>query len=141
MMGIQKQPIGATTRLRNTRGFTLIEIIVTLILVAVTGVVMFPVLRTNLTQSVTPATRVERQYQLVREMDRLTASYRDEILNESLNIATFLSTYPSAFLDAGSSGLVGVGQITGNAYSNQSPNILRVTLVDGDQQLVAYFSE
>ena len=129
--------------LKNRKGFTLIEIIVTLIFVAITSVVMFPVLRTNLTQSAAPVTRVNSQYQLVQEMDQLTARYRDEILNESLLLTTFKNTYvdASAFVDAGNTGLVGVGQITGNAYSNQSPNILRVTLVDGNQELVAYFSE
>lgn len=129
----------------NQKGFTLLEIIVTLILISITGVVMFPVLRTNLTKSAVPVIRVDNQYKLVQEMDRLTARYRDEIQKDTLNINTFKSTYvdTSAFVDAGSTGFVGMGQITGiNGYTNQAPdNILRVTLVDGDQRLVSFFTE
>jgi prepilin-type N-terminal cleavage/methylation domain-containing protein len=144
MMTINHQHTGTSGSLRNSRGFTLIEIIVTLILIAITGVVMFPVLRTNLTKSALPLTRVDSQYQLVQEMDRLTAQYRDEILNDSLNINTFKSTYvdTSTYIDAGNTGFVGVGQITGSGgYNNQSTNILRVTLVDGEQRLVSFFTE
>jgi prepilin-type N-terminal cleavage/methylation domain-containing protein len=132
-----------TTRLQNQNGFTLLEIIVTLILISITGVVMFPVLRTNLTKSAVPVVRLENQYQLIQEMDRLTARYRDEIQNESLNINDFKTNYVdvSPFRDAGNTGFLAAGQITGNTYNTQSTNILRVTLVDGDQTLVSFFTE
>lgn len=131
------------TRLENRKGFTLLEIIVTLILISITGVVMFPVLRTNLTKSAVPVTRLDSQYQLVLEMERLTARYRDEILNDTLNINTFKTNYVDTIplVDAGNTGFLGVGQITGNAYNTQSTNILRVTLLDGDQRLVSFFTE
>ena len=130
-------------RLSGQKGFTLVEIIVTLILISITAVVMFPVLRTNLTKSAVPITRVDSQYQLVQAMDRLTARYRDEIQNDSLDITNFKNTYVdvSPFVDAGNTGFMGIGQITGNAYNTQSPDILRVTLVDGDLTLVSYFTE
>ena len=143
-MKLSVAPKSRAAHLRNDKGFTLIEIIVTLILVAITGVIMFPVLRTNLTESAVPVVRVNSQYRLAQEMDRLTARYRDEILNDSLNIADFRDTYvvTSCYVDLGNTGLLGAGQITGsNGYSSQSLNILRVTLVDGDLQLVTYFSE
>ena len=115
----------------------------TLILISITGVVMFPVLRTNLTKSAVPVVRLDSQYQLIQEMDRLTARYRDEIQNDSLNINDFKTTYVDAspFRDAGNTGFLVAGQITGNAYNIQSTNILRVTLVDGDQTLVSFFTE
>ncbi len=89
MMPIVKQHASRVASLQNRKGFTLLEIIVTLILISITGAVMFPVLRTNLTKSAVPVTRVDNQYQLIREMDRLTARYRDDIENDSLNINTF----------------------------------------------------
>ena len=130
-------------RLSGQKGFTLVEIIVTLILISITAVVMFPVLRTNLTKSAVPITRVDSQYQLVQAMDRLTARYREEIQNDSLDITNFKNTYVDVnpFVDAGNTGFMGIGQITGNAYNTQSPDILRVTLVDGDLTLVSYFTE
>ena len=144
MMPVDEQH-SRPAHLQNRNGFTLIEIIVTLVLVAITGVVMLPVLRTNLTKSAMPVTRVDSQYQLVREMDRLTARYRDEIDSDSLAINDFKTNFvdTSAFVDLGNTGFVGVGQISGsNGYANlSSTNILRVTLVDGDMRLVAYFTE
>lgn len=142
MTGAERHTLA--TRLENRKGFTLLEIIVTLILISITGVVMFPVLRTNLTKSAVPMTRLDSQYQLVLEMERLTARYRDEILNDTLNINTFKSTYvdTSAFVDAGNTVFVGLNQITGsNGYTSQSSTILRVTLVDDDQWLVSFFTE
>jgi prepilin-type N-terminal cleavage/methylation domain-containing protein len=137
-----------TTRLQNQNGFTLVEIIVTLILISITGVVMFPVLRTNLTKSAVPVVRMENQYHLIQEMDRLTARYRDELQNDSLSINDFdindfKTNYVDVipFRDAGNTGFLSVGQITGNTYNTQSTNILRVTLVDGDQTLVSFFTE
>jgi len=47
----------------------------------------------------------------------------------------------SPFRDAGNTGFLATGQITGNTYNSQSTNILRVTLVDGDQTLVSFFTE
>lgn len=127
----------------NRNGFTLLEIIVTLILVAITGAVMLPVLRTNLTQSPLPVKRLDSQYRLAQEMERLTARYKHEIFNDSLDINAFKGTYVDAnpFVNPGQTGFLGIGQIIGNAYNTQSPSILRVTLVDGDQHLVAYFTE
>ena len=132
-----------TATLRKPDGFTLLEIIVTLILIAITGVVMLPVLRTNLTTSAAPVNRLDSQYRLAQEMEWLTARYRDEIFKDTLDINAFKGTYVDAnpFVDAGNTGFLGIGQITGNAYATQSPNILRVTLEDGDHRMVAYFSE
>jgi len=132
--------------LQNSKGFTLLEIIVTLILISITGVVMFPVLRTNLTKSAVPVVRLDNQYQLIQAMDRLTACYRDKIRNDSSNIITEFTSDcltdgdVSPFVDAGNTGSV-TGQITGISYNPQSTNILRVTLVEGDQTLVSFFTE
>ena len=125
------------------RGFTLLEIIVTLILISITGALMFPVLRTNLTSSAIPVRRVENQYRLVQEMDRLTGLYRSEIYKDTLDINVFKasSVDTSPLVVAGETGFLAAGQITGNAYASQSTSILRVTLSDGDQRLVAFFTE
>ncbi len=129
--------------LNKQRGFSLLEIIVALILIGLTGAVMFPVLRTNLTQSAVPVRRLDSQYLLIQEMDRLTGLYRHEIQNDTLDINTFKTTHVdiNPLVQAVDTGFLTVGQITGNSYNTQSPNILRVTLVDGDQRLVSLFTE
>ena len=146
MMPILERHIRAA-RSQNHNGFTLLEIIVTLILISITGVVVFPVLRTNLTKSAVPVVRLGSQYHLAQAMDRLTACYRNKIeidppggIISEFNNDCLTEVDVSPFVDAGNTGSV-TGLITGISYNPQSTNILRVTLVDGDQSLVAYFTE
>ncbi len=129
--------------LNRQNGFSLLEIIVALILIGITGALMFPVMRTNLTQSAVPVRRLDSQYLLIQEMDRLTGLYRHEIQNDTLDINTFKTTHVdiSPLVQAVDTGFLAVGQITGNSYNTQSPNILRVTLEDGEARLVSFFTE
>ena len=53
----------------NQKGFTLLEIIATLILVAISAAVMFPVLGTSLVRSAEPVERLNDHHLLVQEMD------------------------------------------------------------------------
>ena len=126
---------------QSQKGFTLVEIIVTLILISITSVVMFPVLRSNLTQSAVPVRRLDSQYLLIQEMDRLTGLYRNEIENETLIITNFEANPvgTSTYVDSAKTGMV---TLTGMTYgSTASPNILQVTLVDGDLSLVSFFTQ
>ena len=137
---LEENHIAAGCRNRQG-GFTLLEIIVALILIGLTGALMFPTLRTGLTQSAVPVNRVDDEYRLIREMDRLTGLYRREILNDTLDIGSFKTTHvdTSVYIESAETGLVA---LTGTTYGNTaSPNILRVTLVKGDAKLVTLFTQ
>jgi len=124
----------------NQRGFTLLEIIVTLILVSISAAVIFPVMGTNLIRSAEPVERLNDHHLLVQEMDRLTGIYRNAIHNDTLNINTFKTNDvdTSPYVDAGLTEFISLGDGT---YSTSSPNILRVVLVNNDQTLVALFAQ
>ena len=124
----------------NQKGFTLLEIIVTLILVAISAAVMFPVLGTNLVRSAEPVERLNDHHLLVQEMDRLTGIYRDVIHDGTLNINSFKTDEvdTSPYVDAGLTNFI---TLSDGAYTTASPNILRVTLVNNDQTLVALFAQ
>ena len=130
------------SRLRtNQAGFTLLEIIVTLILVAISAAVMFPALGTNLVRSAEPVERLNDHHLLVQEMERWTGIYRDEIrLNGSIDIAAFKTNVDTNanYLDS----TTYINSFNGGAYTTQGSNtILRVILTQNDQTLVALFAQ
>lgn len=124
----------------SQRGFTLIEIIVTLILVGLSAAIMFPVLGTNLIRSAEPVNRLNDHQLLIQEMDKWTGIYRDEIQNNSLDITNFKTNVDSNanYLD----NTVYINSFNGGVYTTQGTNkILRVTLNNNGQTLVALFAE
>lgn len=126
----------------SRKGFTLIEIIVTLIMIGITAAIMFPAMGTNLIRSPEPVKRVNDQYVLIQEMDKITGQYREDIGNPSFNIGSFKTTYvdTNPYVDAANTGFV--TSFNGGAYTPQaSDKILKVTLTNGDQTLVALFAQ
>ncbi len=125
--------------LTSQRGFTLLEIIATLILVGISAAILFPVMGTNLIRSAEPVNRLNDHQLLIQEMDKWTGIYRDEIQNDSLDISIFKTAVESsAYLDS----TAYINSFNGGAYSTQGTNkILRVTLVNNDQTLAALFAE
>ena len=122
------------------KGFTLVEIIVTIILVGITAAIMFPVLGTNLTRSAEPVNRLNDHHLLIQEMDKWTGIYRDEIRNNTLDITSFKTNVDSSanYLDS----TAYINSFNGGAYTTQGTNkILRVSLINNGQTLVALFAE
>jgi len=128
------------SHVQSHKGFTLIEIIVTLTLISITAAIMFPVLGTNLIKSPEPITRINTQYLLIQEMDKWTGLYRSAIENNTLDISSFkLNIDNNAnYLD----NTTYINSFNGGAYTTQGTNKnLMVTLKQGDQTLYALFSD
>ena len=127
--------------LTSQKGFTLLEIIVTLILISISAAIMFPVMGTNLTQSAKPVQRLNDHHLLIQEMDKWTGVYRDEIRNSgSVDIASFKTNVDTNanYLDS----TIYINSFNGGAYATQGTNtILRVILNQNDQTLVALFAQ
>ena len=123
----------------SQRGFTLLEIIATLILVGISAAILFPAMGTNLIRSAQPVNRLNDHQLLIQEMDKWTGIYRDDIHNNSLDISTFKTAVEtSPYLGS----TVYINSFNGGAYTTQGTNtILRVTLINNDQTLVALFAE
>lgn len=130
-----KIPLVATRR-----GFSLLEIIATLVLVGISAAILYPALRTNLVRSAEPVNRLSGHQLLIQEMDKWTAVYRNEIENDTLDITSFKADIDSNanYLD----NTLYINSFNSGAYTTQGTNkILRVTLVNDDQTLVALFAE
>ena len=127
-------------RVATRKGFTLLEIIATLVLVGISAAIMYPALRTNLVRSAEPVNRLSEHQLLIEEMDKWTGIYRSEIQNGTLDISNFKADIDSNanYLD----NTLYINSFNGGAYTTQGTNtILRVTLRNSDQTLVALFAE
>lgn len=125
--------------LTSQRGFTLLEIIATLILVGISAAILFPAMGTNLIRSAEPVNRLNDHQLLIEEMDKWTGIYRDDIHNDSLDISVFKTAVETSPY-MGSTAYI--NSFNGGAYTTQGTNtILRVTLINNDQTLVALFAE
>ena len=133
------------------KGFTLLEIIVTLILVGISAAIMFPVMGTNLTRSAEPVNRVDDQYTLIQEMDRLIGIYREVVdedtLEDNTPDFTLLSNFKSNQVDpiSGSTSYYMLRNADAYVASGSDGTVptrfLMVTLALGDQKVSAVFTE
>ena len=127
---------------QSHKGFTLIEIIVTLMLVGISAAIIYPALGTNLIKSPEPIARLDKQYQLIEEMDKLTGTYRGEIENGTLDIDDFKDTIDTTlFVDiVANTQFINISD-TSSTYTMASDSILMVTLTHGNQKLSSLFAE
>ncbi len=138
-------------------GFTLIEIIITIILAAILGAMFLQVMETNVTGSVEPLTRVKDVYALNQVMERITADYR-RLLSADDTLETLKTTIGTTGDDV-ASGIYGTYTVQYNEYikftgpdsddmyqeeaddGSGGKRILKVTLSVGDQRLTLLFTE
>jgi prepilin-type N-terminal cleavage/methylation domain-containing protein len=122
-------------------GFTLIEIIVTLVIGAIMATMLVSLMGRSLTGSALPVSLVGDQYKIVQEMEKITSQYREEIKNGTLNINTFKTMYvdTNSYSDAANTGFIALTSTGGTPYTTQQA--LRVTLRSGDQSVQTFFTQ
>jgi prepilin-type N-terminal cleavage/methylation domain-containing protein len=140
------------------KGFTLLEIIVTLILVGISAAIMFPVMGTNLTRSAEPVNRVANQYILIQEMDKLIGIYREDVDADTLEsdsddfdlggFTGFKSTQvdlsPNILADETyylERNVDATEYFTSGNDGKETTHFLLVTLAQGDQKISAIFTQ
>jgi prepilin-type N-terminal cleavage/methylation domain-containing protein len=127
--------------MKFSKGFTLIEVIITIVVMAIAAVALLKIFGTAFTGSAVPAGQVGRQYNMIQQMEYITSQYRNEIThNTSFNLATFKSTYVDGkqYVDSTNTGLIHLPSSDGLYTTN---DVLRVTLTDGKQTLMSIFTE
>jgi prepilin-type N-terminal cleavage/methylation domain-containing protein len=129
-------------------GFTLIEVIVTLVIAAIVGAMLVTLMGKSFTGSAVPVGLVGDQYKIVQEMEKITTLYREEIKKGTSSILSSGNPFKD-YIDTNAAGYVApspaTGLITltsttgGSSYPTQQ--FLRVTLRSGDQSLQAFFTQ
>jgi prepilin-type N-terminal cleavage/methylation domain-containing protein len=134
---------------RNQNGFTLIEIIVTLVVAAILGAMVAQFVGRNLARSAEPIVMLQKGFTINQIMESMTADYRKLNAEDDTPLVTF-------------KGYVEAGNVEGNTpyygdYSWQTAyitfqsgaevvdssgdnRVLRVTLTHGQQTLSALFT-
>jgi prepilin-type N-terminal cleavage/methylation domain-containing protein len=122
-------------------GFTLIEVIVTLVIGAIMATMLVSLMGKNLTGSALSIGLVGDQYKIVQQMETFTSQYREEIKNGTLNINTFKTDYVDnkLYVDAANTGFITLTSTGGTPYTTQQ--VLRVTLRSGDQSVQTFFTQ
>lgn len=131
----------------KNRGFTLVELIVTLVVAAVLGTMLIVFLGTNVMQSGNPIVMSKDYNELNQVMEKIVDEYKGRIANSTLHLDTLKtwieSTY-SAYVDQTKTGFVafdGSNTETSCTYHSVGCYNLKVTLKKGDQGIMGLFTE
>ncbi len=135
-------------KINNRKGFTLIEVIVTLIVAAVMGALLVQFLGTSFLRSADPVIRVKEISSLRQVMDNMTSNYKYLAATDANFLSTFRTrvqtpnyygsgyTVPAAqyvYFDGSNNEVVDGG--TGGF------RVLKVTIARNDQRLTALFTK
>jgi prepilin-type N-terminal cleavage/methylation domain-containing protein len=120
--------------MRFSKGFTLIEVIVTIVIMAIAAAALVTIFGKAFTGSAVPSGQVQRQYNLIRQMETITSQYRKE-----LDAGTLTANW-AAFKSSCTGNCICSPTSTIGTYTTQIEH-LQVTCRDGDQTVFAIFTQ
>lgn len=136
------------------KGFSLLEIIVTLVLIATVGAMMVSFLGTQLSQGGRTAEWMRDEFALSTVMERIIADYRDALSAESLDLAAFMAARDTADeVNALYGSEIDDVQAAATAFaadpapsedfteSGTDPAVRKLALTKGGQTLITIFTE
>lgn len=136
------------------RGFSLLEIIVTLVLIATVGAMMVSFLGKQLSQGGRTTEWMRGEFELSTVMERIIADYREELSAETLDLAVFMAArdtadevnalYGSEIDDVEEEATAFAADPAPSADFTESgtdPAVRKLTLVKGGQRLITIFTE
>ena len=136
------------------RGFSLLEIIVTLVLIATVGAMMVSFLGKQLSQGGGTTEWMRGEFELSTVMERIIADYREELSSETLDLAVFMAArdtadevnalYGSAIdgvEEAATAFAADPAPSADFTESGTDPAVRKLTLVKGGQRLITIFTE
>lgn len=139
--------------MKNENGFTLLEVIITLIVASILGSIAYQFMGTSVVKSALPVNRVKDQFMLNGMIEEMTADYRNFVV-KSDNISQKLGDTDlidfkedieitkeyGDYIDSCSYIQPEDPENTGNPDLNQGNRVLKVTLKKGDQTVTALFT-
>lgn len=121
--------------MKYSKGFTLIEVIITIVIMAIAATAFMTYFGSTFTGSAKQAGLVQKQYALIQKMEEITSQYRS--LADAGTLTTNWDTFKTS--------------CTGNCKCTATRNVgtsyttvmehLQVTCADGDQNVFAIFTQ
>lgn len=121
------------SRQHKDRGFTLVEVVITIIIAALVGTMVFTYLGNILARSAEPLEQVRDLAEAVEDMEEIATQY-EEYLTRTINWAAFLATLPNQ-------GVVNIRNTFGTGGNNADFDVMQVTITRNDQTVVSLFTE
>ena len=130
---------------RNSRGFTLIEVIVTIVIVAILGTFLVSYMSGGIAKSSIPVIWVKQEFNLFETMEKITVDYQKAVSSTSFSSSdmdTFRSTITPPLGMTVTSDYINIARGDGTITTENSASglILRVNLQKGDQKVTALFT-
>ena len=126
---------------RNERGFTFVEIIVTLIIAAILGVMLIQFMGSSVSGSAENVQRIKDGFELNQKMEEITRDYRDWLkTSPDASINAFLNnTVKQNYADIIINDETKLIEV--DPGKDGDIEILQVTITDGTQTLMALFTK
>lgn len=134
----------------TSNGFTLLEVIITLLVASILGTMIYTFLGTSITKSGIPVNLVREDFEFVSVLEKITDDYRQEIetAGASFDLAAFVITINSAAkVNALYGSTVDSVTIVSTAFdasgneTGSDDNIQKVTLQKGDSILTVLLTQ
>jgi len=134
----------------DQKGFTLIEIIITLVVAAILGTILVQFMGTSLTRSAEPVIMVQEGFSLSEVLEKMTAHYKYLLATDSNPLTNFKDDIENGNAAANSPYFgdysIQTAYITFSG-GNEAPDtsgdnrILKVIIKKGDQSLASLFTK
>jgi len=139
--------------LTKNRGFTLLEVVITLIVGSILGAILVQFMGTSMKNSFEPVIMVQNGNGVYEIMERLNADYKMRLLTSAVNpLHDFKGDVESGMLPPGAPVIGVYTAVTKYIFFNggtedpavdpaPAPNVLKVTITHGGQSLTALFAK
>lgn len=134
-----------STRASGASGFTMLEVIVTILIAAIMGTIAIQFSGSSLSMSAQTVNRIQNTFNLNDIMEKITRDYRTWVdANPGAAISEFhaqllANADYSAFIDTSATGTDSSYFV--DATGDTTIDLLHLTLTDGTQSLVALFTQ
>ena len=125
--------------MKLSKGFTLIEVIVIITIMAIAAALFASYMGKSFTQSPASAGLVNNQYRIIQQMEIITSNYRQALpIADLCAFKTGGNVDGQPFVDAANTSCT--KKLTSNDGTYTTQNVLLVTLTDGQQTLQSIFT-
>ena len=129
----------------NEHGFTLLEVVVSIMVAAILGTLLYQYSQTALSSTVTPIIQLSNIQDLNDVMEKITGDYQAKLADTS-KTSPWIGTFGNAMVTKYGAEVDSIDSVLGtfalNTWTDDSSgNTVKITMIKGNQSLTALFSQ